>query len=101
MVKASCAAGPAARFIEPVVTAVSPEAPKLRVYVPVGPLIAKPLKGAAPVAPVVAVAFVRVAPAGAEAAGAATRAPPWLTGLPLASFTRTTGCWGEGTPPLA
>src|SRR5204862_4549045 len=93
-----CAAGPAARFIEPDVTAVSPEAPKLRVYVPVGPLIAKPLKAAAPVAPVVAVALVSVAPAGPEATVAVTRSPLWLTGLPLASCTWTTGCWEKATP---
>ena len=96
--KATCAAGPAARFIEPDVTAVSPEAPKLRVYVPVGPLIAKPLKGATPVAPVVAVALVSVAPAGPEAIVAVTRSPLWLTGLPLASCTWTTGCWEKATP---
>src|SRR2546426_8693724 len=98
MVKASCAAGPAARFIEPVVTAVSPEAPKLRVYVPVGPLIAKPLKGAAPVAPVVAVGLGGGAAAGAGGGGAVGRAPVWVTRFAPRSCPRATGRWGEGDP---
>src|SRR5437773_1475593 len=84
--------------IAPDVTAVSPEAPKLRVYVPVGPPIAKPLKVATPVVPVVAVAFDSVAPAGPEAMVAVTWSPLWLTGLPFASCTCTAGCWARATP---
>ena len=65
---------------------------------PVGPLIARPLNGAAPLEPVVAVAFVSVAPPGPLAIVAVTTSPLWLTGLPPASCTCTIGCWVKATP---
>src|SRR5436309_6651199 len=83
------------------VTAVSPVAARASVYVPAGPLIARPLNGAAPLEPVVAVAFDSVAPAGPLAIVAVTRSPLWLTGLPFASCTCTTGCWVNATPLCA
>src|SRR3989442_928250 len=48
---------------------------------------------------VVAVALLGVAPAGLSVAVTAT--PPWLTGLPLASSSCSTGCWANATPLCA
>src|SRR5206468_4927871 len=46
--------------------------------------------------PVVAVALLGVAPAGLTVA--VTTTPLWLTGLPLASWSWSTGCWANATP---
>src|SRR2546428_12303268 len=51
------------------------------------------------VAPVVAAALVGVAPAGVTVA--VTSTPLWLTGLPLASWSWTTGCCANATPLCA
>jgi len=55
-----------------------------------------PLKVAAPPRPVVAVALLVVAPACTTVAVTDTAA--WLTGLLLASWSCTTGCWANATP---
>jgi hypothetical protein len=60
------------------------------------PLRVSPLKLAAPFEPVVAVALLGVAPAGV--AVAATTTPLWLTGLPLASWSCSTGCCAKAVP---
>src|SRR5206468_536453 len=46
--------------------------------------------------PVVAVALLGVAPAGLTVA--VTTTPLWLTGLPFASSSWSTGCWANATP---
>src|SRR3989442_15256207 len=46
-----------------------------------------------------AVALLGVAPAGLSVA--VTTTPPWLTGLPLASCSWSTGCWANATPLCA
>src|SRR2546428_2264020 len=56
-------------------------------------------KVAMPLPLVVAVALLGVAPAGLSVAVTAT--PPWLTGLPLASSSCSTGCWANATPLCA
>src|SRR3989475_5101616 len=48
---------------------------------------------------VVAVALLGVAPAGLSVA--VTTTPLWLTGLPLASSSCSTGCWANATPLCA
>src|SRR2546426_2134057 len=48
---------------------------------------------------VVAVALLGVAPAGLSVA--VTTTPLWLTGLPLASWSWSTGCWVTPTPLCA
>ena len=48
-----------------------------------------------------AVAPLKVAPAGPDAIVAVTTVPFWLTGLPLASWIWTTGCWASATPLCA
>src|SRR2546426_447499 len=48
---------------------------------------------------VVAVALLGVAPAGLSVA--VTTTPLWLTGLPLASSSCSTGCWVNATPLCA
>src|SRR2546428_9202125 len=48
---------------------------------------------------VVAVALLGVAPAGLTVA--VTTTPLWLTGLPLASWSCSTGCWANATPLCA
>src|SRR2546426_7628010 len=48
---------------------------------------------------VVAVALLGVAPAGLSVA--VTTTPLWLTGLPLASSSWSTGCWANATPLCA
>ena len=60
------------------------------------PLSISPLNIAAPAVPVVAVLLLAVAPVGL--AVAVTSTPLWLTTLPLASCSWTTGCWASGTP---
>jgi hypothetical protein len=60
------------------------------------PLNVSPLNVAAPFPAVVAVAPLAVAPAGLGVA--VTTMPAWLTGLPLASWSWTTGCCASGTP---
>src|SRR3989454_10993277 len=60
------------------------------------PVSVKLLKVAAPVGPVVAVLLLAVAPAGLGVA--VTTTPIWLTGLPLASWSCTTGCCSSGAP---
>src|SRR2546422_820991 len=57
-----------------------------------------PLKVATPFV-VVAVALLGVAPAGLTVA--VTSTPLWLTALPLASRSCTTGCWAKATPLCA
>src|SRR3989442_1463445 len=71
----------------------------LKVLAPGPALSVTPLNVAAPVAPVVAVALVGVAPAGVTVA--VTSTPLWLTGLPLASWSWTTGCCANATPLCA
>src|SRR5213078_2219574 len=55
-----------------------------------------PLNVAAPSCVVVAVLLLAVAPAGFGVA--VTTTPIWLTGLPLASWSCTTGCCASGAP---
>src|SRR5204862_392165 len=45
------------------------------------------------------VLLLAVAPAGLGVA--VTTTPLWLTGLPLASWSWTTGCWASGAPLCA
>src|SRR5438093_3874350 len=52
--------------------------------------------GAAAVETVVVVALLGAAPAGLTVA--VTTTPLWLTGLPLASSSWSTGCWANATP---
>src|SRR5947199_2758154 len=58
-----------------------------------------PVNVADPFDPVVAVALLGVAPAGLTVA--VTTTPLWLTGLPLASWSWSTGCWANATPLCA
>src|SRR5256714_14760714 len=62
-------------------------------------LSVSPLNVAAPVVPVVAVLLLAVAPAGLGVAVTTTLL--WLTGLPLASCSCTTGCCAHGWPLCA
>ena len=59
-----------------------------------------PLKLAAPLPVVVAEALASVPP-GPLATTAVTVTPLWLTGLPLASCSWSTGCWAKGAPLCA
>ncbi len=63
------------------------------------PVNVRPLNVADPFDPVVAVALLGVAPAGLSVA--VTTTPLWLTGLPLASSSCSTGCWANATPLCA
>src|SRR2546427_7934433 len=54
---------------------------------------------AVPVLLTFAVPFLGVAPAGLSVA--VTTTPLWLTGLPLASCSWSTGCWANATPLCA
>jgi len=58
-----------------------------------------PLNVAEPFEAVVAVALLGVAPAGLTVA--VTTTPLWLTGLPLPSWSWSTGCWTKATPLCA
>ncbi len=60
------------------------------------PVSVRPLNVATPFSPVVAVLLLAVAPAGLGVA--VTTTPLWLTGLPLASWSCTTGCCASSTP---
>src|SRR5256885_14924025 len=95
------AALPAVRVMVPDTALVSPVAPKLSVQLPVGPLIARPLNAAAPFDPVVADGLSTVAPLGPDAIVAVTTVPLWLTGLPLTSWTWSTGCCANAAPLCA
>ncbi len=59
------------------------------------PVSVRPLNVATPFSPVVAVLLLAVAPAGL---GVAVTTTLWLTGLPLASWSCTTGCCTSGAP---
>src|SRR5881396_3491644 len=63
------------------------------------PVSVSPVNVADPFEAVVAVALLGVAPAGLSVA--VTTTPLWLTGLPLASSSCSTGCWVNGTPLCA
>src|SRR2546430_10205089 len=63
------------------------------------PVGVSPLNVALPLGSVVAVLLLAVAPAGFGVA--VTTTPPWLTGLPFASWSWTTGCWANGAPLCA
>src|SRR5690242_2679804 len=93
---AICVAAPADTTTVVDVTPVRPVAPKESVRLPTSPVILRFANAAAPVALVVA---VRVPPsAGLPVARAAvTTTPLWLTGLPAASCSCTTGCCGKTT----
>src|SRR5207247_9674563 len=93
------AAAPALSAMGPELTGVSPVPPKLSVKCPAVPLDVSPLNVAAPVVPVVAVLLLAVAPAGLGVAVTTTLL--WLTGLPLASCSCTTGCCANGWPLCA
>src|SRR5205823_10023993 len=99
VLSASWPAAPAPSVMPLDVTAVSPVAAKLSVYVPGGPLIANPPKLAAPVVPVVAVAFASVAPAGPGGVDAVSTSPLWLAWLAPESCTCTNGCRAHASPP--
>src|SRR5436309_10950643 len=60
------------------------------------PVRVSPVKVATPLPLVVAVALLGAAPAGLTVA--VTTTPLWLTGLPLASSSWSTGCWAKATP---
>src|SRR5207247_4453699 len=92
------AAAPALSVIA-AMAGVSPGAPKLSVSLPTVPVNVRPLNVADPFDPVVAVALLGVAPAGLSVA--VTTTPLWLTGLPLASSSCSTGCWANATPLCA
>src|SRR5439155_788221 len=81
--------------------AVSVPLSKRSVYLPTSPLIASPLNVAAPLPVVVAAAFVSVAPVGPVAITAVTVVPAWLTALPFASRSCSTGCGVNATPLCA
>src|SRR5437667_3277417 len=63
------------------------------------PVSVSPVNVADPFDPVVAVALLGVAPAGLTVA--VTTTPLWLTRLPLASCSWSTGCWANATPLCA
>src|SRR5256886_16306598 len=63
------------------------------------PVGVSPLNVALPLGSVVAVLLLAVAPAGFGVA--VTTTPPWLTGLPFASWSWTTGCCTNGAPLCA
>src|SRR5439155_237713 len=81
--------------------AVSVPLSKRSVYLPTSPLIASPLTVAAPLPVVVPAAFVSVAPVGPVAITAVTVVPAWLTALPFASRSCSTGCGVNATPLCA
>jgi len=60
------------------------------------PVSVSPVNVADPLEAVVAVALLGAAPAGLTVA--VTTTPLWLTGLPLASSSWSTGCWAKATP---
>src|SRR6266566_2187232 len=63
--------------------------------------MARPLNAATPFEPVVADALFRAAPLGPDAIVAVTTVPLWLTALPLASWSWTTGCCVNAAPLCA
>src|SRR5436309_9194312 len=63
------------------------------------PVNVSPVNVADPFEAVVAVALLGAAPAGLTVA--VTTTPLWLTGLPLASWSWSTGCWTNATPLCA
>src|SRR5881398_2138678 len=63
------------------------------------PVSVSPVNVADPFEAVVAVALLGAAPAGLTVA--VTTTPLWLTGLPLASWSWSTGCWANATPLCA
>src|SRR5437773_4102005 len=63
------------------------------------PVGVSPVNVADPFEAVVAVALLGVAPAGLTVA--VTTTPLWLTRLPLASWSWSTGCWANATPLCA
>src|SRR5437667_806215 len=63
------------------------------------PVNVSPVNVADPFEAVVAVALLGVAPAGLTVA--VTTTPLWPTGLPLASWSWSTGCWANATPLCA
>src|SRR5205809_7294353 len=63
------------------------------------PVSVSPVNVADPFEAVVAVALLGVAPAGLTVA--VTTTPLWPTGLPLASWSWSTGCWANATPLCA
>src|SRR5437773_1629966 len=79
---------------------VRPVAVKLRVRSPAAPLMERLVKLAVPPAVVVAVSVPPNVPP-PVAIAAVTVTPAWLTALPLASRTWSTGCWVKGTPLCA
>jgi len=87
----SWVAAPAVIVIVVEVAAVSPEALKLNVRSPAVPLIARFVYVATPLPFVIAVAVPPSVPP-PVAMAAVTAAPLWLTVLPLASRSCTTGC---------
>ena len=98
--RANWVAAPAVMVIVPDVTAVRPVALNVKVRSPAVPVIARLVKLAAPLPFVVAVSVPpRVPPPVAIAAVTVTWA--WLTALPLASRSCTTGCWANATPLCA
>src|SRR5207302_894045 len=101
VVRVSWAAAPAARVMVLETTLANPEAPKLRVYVPAVPVMARPLNVATPVDPVVAVALASVAPPAPDAIVAVTVTPAWLPALPAPSRSCAAGCWANATPLCA
>src|SRR5437588_9389 len=98
--RAIVAAAPAVIVIVVDVADVSPVAVKLRVRSPAVPVIARLVKLATPLPFVVALSVPpSVPPPVAIAAVTVTWA--WLTALPLASRSCTTGCWANATPLCA
>ncbi len=79
------------------VAAVSPLLVKLKVRLPVVPVMSKPLKLALPLASVVIVAVPPKVPP-PVAIATVILVPAVRTGLPLASLSSTTGCWAKSTP---
>src|SRR5437016_47745 len=95
------AAAPALTVVVPVAGAASVHPPLPGAEFPPAPPIPGPLNVAAPLPVVVAAAFVSVAPVGPVAITAVTVVPAWLTALPLASRSCSTGCWSKATPLCA
>src|SRR5256885_15860533 len=83
--------------IVPDVAAVSPVAENVRLRSPVVPVMARFVKLATPLAFVAAVSVPPRVPL-PVAIAAVTVTPVWLTGLPLASRSCTTGCWANAAP---
>src|ERR1043166_9053968 len=100
VVMLSWLAAPAAMLMVAEVAGVSPVAEKVNVRSPAAPVIDRFVKLATPLAFVVAVSVPpRVPPP--VAIVAVTFPPDWLTGLPLASRSCSTGCWANATPLCA